>query len=605
MSVGPPICMTFTHWTVQEKYGQPASSTRLSGVSARSVDEEEESGSSSDSEEEDDDGVLASEALDAQIQETLDAIRKKDPRVYDKNMTFYSSLEGEVVAKSDPKPKEAKPMYLNDYHRTNLIGEKTHSPERSVPATYADQQEDLKNRLVKEMHAAAIDQIKRGASDEEGEEDDFLVTKSSFDGNGGSKAHRNRDFGELDVGNADNDPEAYLSKFMSARAWVPSQGSRFQPFESDDDEEDRRADEFEEAYNLRFEDPAKSNEKLMSHARDAAAKYSVRVESLNPRKRARETDRSKKEAAKILREEEKSRFRKLKVAEAEEKIQRIKEAAGLHGESLNEGDWSVFLEEGWDDTRWEAEMKKRFGDNYYADRDADSGQANGNRQKLRKPKWDDDIEINDLVPDFEAGDATEARFELSDDDQAEVGASLENGDAHLKKRDRKEAREQHKKETRQERRKIERLVDEQMNVQETLSNFGKKHAGQFRYRETSPLTFGLTSQDILMASDSQLNEYAGLKKIAAFRDTDKKKKDRKHLGKKGRLRQWRKDIFGDENGPKQTFAEVFTGEQFDGKRMRPKDPGREHDNLRRGKSRKKRASKGNTIDSVVLSQHRN
>ena len=62
---------------------------------------------------------------------------------------------------------------------------------------------------------------------------------------------------------------------MSAKAWVPNDNSKFQPFESNDEEEDRRAEAFEEAYNLRFEDSKASNEKLMSHARDTIAKYSV------------------------------------------------------------------------------------------------------------------------------------------------------------------------------------------------------------------------------------------------------------------------------------------------------------------------------------------
>jgi protein KRI1 len=76
-----------------------------------------------------------------------------------------------------------------------------------------------------------------------------------------------------------------------------------------------------------------------------------------------------------------------------------------------------------------------------------------------------------------------------------------------------------------------------------------KQPTKFRYRETSPTSFGLTPADILMAPDSQLNQFAGLKKMASFRDPEKKRKDKKHLGKKARLRQWRKETFGNEDGP--------------------------------------------------------
>jgi protein KRI1 len=58
-----------------------------------------------------------------------------------------------------------------------------------------------------------------------------------------------------------------------------------------------------------------------------------------------------------------------------------------------------------------------------------------------------------------------------------------------------------------------------------------------------------------------LNQFVGLKKLAAFRDPTKKQKDRKHLGKKARLRNWRKETFGDENGPRasELFASAKSG----------------------------------------------
>ena len=533
---------------MQEKYGQTISKRIENGTLNRNL--EEQSDTSTDSEEEDDNGVLVSEALDAQIQDTLEAIRKKDPRVYDKNVTFFSGLE-ESDDTTEAIPRPSKPMYLSEYHRQNLLrndnGEELQGP---IQLTYSQQQESLKNSLVREMHLTA-----GSANNDDGESpnggDDFLVAKPTTNSASVHEAQLRR-ANELDVGNADKDPEAYLTKFMSGRAWVSQEGSKFHPFESDE-EEDQKAEEFEEAYNLRFEDPAKSNEKLTSHARDAAARHSVRKEKLNSRKKAREEKRAAKETARQVRDEERARLRKLKVGEAEEKIQKIKEAAGVRDDLFNQQDWSAFLDEGWDDSRWEEEMKKRFGEDYYADRDFDEV-----RGKVKKPKWEEDININDLLPDFDIVD----KVTLTDGSEAEAEAGLQNQDVRSDRKQEKKERHQKRKESRQERRKIERLIDEQMQVDEALSKFGKKHAGNFRYRETSPLTFGLTAQDILLASDSQLNQYAGLKKMAAFRDSDKKRKDKKHLGKKARLRQWRKDTFGDEHGPTRTLAEILTGNGF-------------------------------------------
>ena len=566
-------------YSVQEKYGSDVSAGVLRRVGSNQ-DGDRGTGSStnsdSDSEEEDDDGVLASEALDRQIQDTLEAIRRKDPRVYDESAKFFTDIDDEAQDSKDYKNKPEKPMYLNDYHRRNLLEGPTSTEDRDeATISYAQQQNDLKHVIVKEMHAMANERIDLGV-DEDGSDysdDEFLVRKPSKSQEN-QTAQSKAKVPKVNLEGADKDPETFLSDFMSARAWVPAAGTTFQPFESDDEEEDRRAELFEEAYNLRFEDPQASNEKLLSHARDAAAKYSVRKESTNPRRKAREAERAKKEAARQAREEEKARYRKLKVSEVEEKLRKIKDAAGLRGKSLQEQNWSAFLDESWDDKRWEQEMRKRFGDDYYADHDSNgSNEEEAKRkEKIKKPKWEDDIDIDDLVPDFDAAAHKTPRFSLTDDESTAGGAPAESSNmsdsqsiakskSKPKSKKRRERGEQ-KTEARFERRKIEQLVDNSMKVDETLSNFGKKHTGHFRYRETSPIAYGLTPHDILMASDSQLNQYAGLKKMAAFRDSDKKSKDKKRLGKKARLRQWRKETFGHEQGPQKTLAEVFAGQDL-------------------------------------------
>jgi protein KRI1 len=54
------------------------------------------------------------------------------------------------------------------------------------------------------------------------------------------------------------------------------------------------------------------------------------------------------------------------------------------------------------------------------------------------------------------------------------------------------------------------------------------------------MTFGLTSLEILTASDAQLNEFVGLKKLAPYRAQEVKQRDQKKYGNKKRLREWRK-----------------------------------------------------------------
>ncbi|OCK76253.1 Krr1-domain-containing protein [Lepidopterella palustris CBS 459.81] len=553
---------------LEEKYGKTKVQNKGIEDDAESDDDDDDD-DDTESESEDDDGLLATEDLDAEISATLQAIRSKDPRVYDKNMTFYSEIDTDTITEMN-KVKTEKPMTLRDYHTKNLLEGKVGLEDEdgdAPPKTYAQEQEAVRKDLVKQMHAA-------GDSQDE-EEGDFLVRKAKLvrdDVPESTTKNPQVKLNELDIESADKDPEKYLSNFLAARAWVPTSSSRFQPLESDDDEDDQRADEFEAAYNLRFEDPEHANEKLMTIARDTAAKYSVRREEPSKRRKVRDAERAKREAEKAQRQEEKARLRKLKIDEMEEKVKRIRKTAGLTGKDFKMDEWAEVLEADWDDDKWDQEMQKRFGDSYYEAGEADTGvESNGpldgkskGKKKIKKPKWDDDIDIKDLIPDFEDEDA-KLSFALSSSDEADsdlddaptAGTAKQ---AKQKKKDRIAARTEAKRNARRDRRLIESLVDQNLDLSLSLPVSKSKPSG-FRYRETSPTTFGLTPRDILLANDTQLNKFAGLKKMATFRDLQKKKKDKKNLSKKARLRQWRLETFGDEDGPKGGFETLLGGEE--------------------------------------------
>ncbi|KAB8296811.1 hypothetical protein EYC80_002228 [Monilinia laxa] len=534
---------------LEEKYTKKPGPTIGRNGEKKYGDKYDEDSSSSDDEDEDDEGFLATEDLDKEISATLQALRSKDPRVYDEKVTFYAPIDEDAEDGTTTEKKE-KPMYLKDYHRQNLLaGHTGGEEEENVPQTFAQEQEALKKKIVGEMHAAA------GDGSDSDEDEGFLVKKDNKSGLSSQGIHPSRASKvEVDVAIADKDPETFLSNFMAARAWVPSDGARFQPLESDDEEEDDRAEQFETAYNLRFENPAGSNEMLKSYARDVVAEKSVRRDEVSSRKKARDAAREKKEAEKKEREEERSRLKRLKIEEMEERLQKIKKAAGLSGKVLKDEEWGQFLDAAWDDDNWEAEMNKRFGESYYAEQeggsDSDDETGGKKKKKVKKPKWDDDIDIKDLIPEFDDEEvSSKPAFSLSDiEDDAEDNSDDE-GESSKKSKSNKERqleKQAKKKAARLERKKIEDLVDSKLDVDLSLAS---KKASVFRYRETSPTSFGLTARDILMAPDSSLNEFAGLKKMATFRDAEKKRKDKKHLGKKARLRQWRKETFGNEDGP--------------------------------------------------------
>lgn len=557
---------------VEEKYGNGA------------AEEEEDS---EDGVEEDDAGELVTEALDAEIFATLNAIRSKDPRVYQKEVTFYQSIDDEDAPEDTNGEKKEKPMTLKDYHTKNLLeGKIDPEEEDSVPVrTHQQELDDAREEALKAINAAA-------ASDDE-EEDEFLVAKSR------PAPQKRVKLTEEDVENADKDPETFLSNFMAARAWVPTGESHWKPLESDDEEEEERAEEYENAYNLYFEDPAGQNEKIVTYARDAVASTTVRREEKSARRKAREAARAKREAEKREREEELARLRKLRVEEMEDKVKQIRKLGGFSSKDFNVEDWADVLEADWSDNQWDEEMRKRFGDGYYNDgEEEDESDTEGKKKKPKKPVFDDDIDIKDLIPDFkEDDDEVPALSDLEEGDgdveEGDEDVEMEDADGEPSKakssKQRKQERADAKSATRRDRRLIEKLVDSSLEYDAALA--AKKGASGFKYRETSPTSFGLTPRDILLASDSQLNEFAGLKKLASFRDPAKKKKDKKHLSKKARLRQWRMDTFGDEEGPKGGFEMLLGDEEAPAKGKESKADKAGEVDIREGEKKKKKRSR--------------
>ncbi|KAI1330514.1 Krr1-domain-containing protein [Xylariaceae sp. FL0255] len=562
---------------------------------SKSKDDDDESDGSSSDETEDEDGFLATEELDAQISATLQAIKNKDPRVYDPKSTFYTPIDENATEKPESlHKKKDKPMFLRDYHREKLLRGDTGADDdeqEAPPQTYAQEQEHLRKSLKDEVQA----QLKAAANDEQSsDDDDFVKAKQSTrvvpeNGIHPSRAQKVK-VPKPDLKDADKNPELFLSNFMASRAWIEDEGTAWQPFESDEGEDDK-ADEWEAAYNMRFEDPSKSNEVLRSYARDVTAARSVRREEKTGRKRQREIEREQKEAEKQQRKEEHSRLKRLKLEEAEEKLKKIKKAAGLRGKALEDEEWQGLLEGAWENDKWEEEMNKAFNDQYYAEGDTGSGDddAEGSKsKKVKKPTWDDDIDIKDLVPDFD--DEERPNITLTDDEEGQEPDDEDEGEPSAKRqktsKDRKKEKLMSQKAARQERTKLEALVDAHMDLEDPEILKGassSKDQPRFGYRETKAESFGLTTRDILMASDADLNTFVGLKKLAHFRDPEKQSKDRKRLGKKARLRQWRKDTFGPEF--EREPPELNFGKPEKAKKEKAAD---EEGNIIDGSSKKKR-----------------
>ncbi|KAK6356325.1 KRRI-Interacting protein 1 [Orbilia javanica] len=525
---------------LEEKYGKSAAKRRKTDGSDDD-DSLASSDESSSSEDEDEFGELVTNDIDAQIKATISAIRSKDPRVYDAEAKFFDEDEAED-GEDGQTPKE-KSMTLKQYHQKNIMeGYTGGEDEDAPPRTYVEEQEHLKRTVVGEMHAAA-----EGSDDEA----DFLIRKP--------KELEAEDNETPDIAlpeDPEADPEKFLDAFFTTKAWVPKDAAGNVPFESDDDEEEDAAEEFEQMYNMRFEDPTVADRsKIITHARDIAKQKSLRREEKSRRKKARDEKRTRKEREEEEKNAEKNRLRKLRVEEMEKKIKMVREAGGLDieaGAEVVDEKWKKFLDDAWEDEGWEKQMGDLYGDKYYDDEEdlgnddddeEETEESKGKKSKKpKKPTWDDDIDINDLVPDFKADES------MSDAENAEEGGvALEEpvvAEASSSAAKPKKGAKKDKRADRLLRAQIESYVDDKMPL--SLPGSSKGSGATFRYREVTPESFQLTPTDILFAGDKQLNAYAGLKKLASYRDDAKKLKDRKRYAKnKGfKLREWRKEVFG-------------------------------------------------------------
>ncbi|KAK9354035.1 KRI1-like family C-terminal-domain-containing protein [Lipomyces doorenjongii] len=460
---------------------------------------------SSSSEEEDEEADLLTEDIDQRIAEVVNALRRNDPNVVkNPNVRFFD----DVHTSTNDKEKKDKPVYLRDYHRMNLLNElpdHSHDSNATGELPYAIQVEQERVELVREMHSAAAD--------------------DGDDSDGGfplKKAETLREVQPIELPDPGDDPESFLEKYMTSKAWLPSasvkrakkstkttESEHAPELVEEDSEFDDKADEFEAKYNFRFE-AGEEAAQIVSYGRDVVNAHSVRRDEETARQRSRRLEREEKEAEKKKKLAELARYKQLKVKDVMKKLQRVKEIAGLRSdEQLDIAPED--LETDFKEDEWDEKMTRAFGDEFYGRKD-------------KKPEWNFDIEIDDIVPGFS-----------------------EESEQKLSKRQKKKLEHQKKSDDKKLKNKVEEFVEaEILPFEDSITD---EPETKFRYREVSPESFNLNPADILLADDNQLNEFIGLKKLAPYREPEKKQKDHKKYAKKKRLREWRKQVFGTTDAP--------------------------------------------------------
>ncbi|GAO48403.1 Krr1-domain-containing protein [Saitoella complicata NRRL Y-17804] len=524
-------------------------------VNAEDPEDDEDSETDSEDETEDEDAELLTPAVDAAILKTIAKIRSGDKELFDKDKPFnFEEAERELQKQrkeAREKAKESKPMFLKDYHRRNLLEGGGDEDEDMADAdadfgaqmrekydmTHVQEQAKLKAEISSAFHAGAEEDeddddllvARKKGNEEMADEEDgykkFLIEaagdeelKQWLD-----KAKKDKDIKVTEVAYDDEEKgEEFLMNFIMNRGWMDKDASRVPTYDEivqeDEDEFDDRVDHFENAYNFRYEEAGAAD--IVGHARNIT---SVRRKD-DKRKAARDARNERKELEKQQKLEELRRLKNLKRKEIEEKLKKIAEITGSETVPFDDVD----LEGEFDPERWDRKMQEAFDDKYYEGKDT-------------KPTFDDDIDIDDIVPEFSKKNAKNKPATMVDENGEEI---IMDADYAVEGERARTSRKEKRKEILDKKRKLDDYIDNhyQLDYEDMIGDLPTR----FKYRTVESEDFGLSPADILLADDTQLNEFIGLKKLNPFRTREQVMKDKRKYAKKKRLQQWRQEVFGKE-----------------------------------------------------------
>lgn len=509
--------------------------------------EDEKFDESSSDEDEDEFGDLITEDIEAGINQVLKTLDENPEKLLDKSTTFFRGVE---AAKEAAKNEKLKPIYLKDYHRLQLLArEKTgfnsdsedeeqepEYPEGKKP--YAIQQKEDKEKILAEINKAV-----EGKDDSQGEDND---KDDESDDDFFTKRKEQRTVETVELPNPQEDSSKFLNAYLEKKAWLPravdkSTGEFVIPTYSDlvedDDEFDDNAETYENAYNMRFEDP-NANE-IMSYAR---TQNTIRREKSSSRKRKRDA----KIAA--LKQEEEKQDAELQHLKNKKATQLIKKMDKIKSQFMEDPDAEElakifddeYLDGDFEGDEWDKRMTKMFGEEFYSqtgDLPDGAGEEDDYAGEGEKGEANDNVDFN-MDADFDPSTVGKSKSQLKKEEKL------------LQKQEKQKLLEV-----------AQRVVDENVDllIKEEGSKSLKKRLDtpRFKYRDVSPDSFGLTERDILLADDKDLNNFIGIKKLATYRDPEKKEKDRRKFGKSKRVKEWRMSVFNTKETPDDQYIQDY------------------------------------------------
>ncbi|KAJ3373938.1 hypothetical protein HDU91_002536 [Kappamyces sp. JEL0680] len=396
-----------------------------------------------------------------------------------------------------------------DYHRKALLNEN----EKDVPTvkSFVEEQTDIKQSFLNALKDDIQDEselfsIRR--------EEETLDSKSLIESSHADidvlekKAYSNFLLSQLDGlekkkwtnankknQSTEKNDDTFLMQFVLNRGWVDPEKDKIPTYQeitmhdNTDDEDEERMDDFEAKYNFRFEEKRKDNTRTLK----------------------RQSEKEKKEAQKLKKQQELMRLKNLKKEELSLKLKKIQEMAGGSLIGLDNLDF-----------------EKEFDPNDYDQQMTKETKGSG---KPKKPTWDEDIDISDIVPNTNLESVSkklelksgEHIYENNFEDQHQIDASRSKTELQTD---------------------LDKYLEEyyQLDYEDLIGDIPVR----FKYRNVDPESYSLKTEEILLADDTDLNNVVSLKKLAPFRSQQMKEKDshKWKITKKKRLWEFRSKLKG-------------------------------------------------------------
>uniref|UniRef100_A0A915B1F1 Protein KRI1 homolog n=1 Tax=Parascaris univalens TaxID=6257 RepID=A0A915B1F1_PARUN len=557
---------------------------------------------------------------------TLAALKTHDPKIYTGESLFTaeaSSSETNEAKKREVKVKrKPKPMYLKDYERKLIleragdISEEEDEGDRGhCEPNYFEKQRKIKQEIIE---ALAVEE-------DNDDEDDTLLRKREKSENEIKKeedeyyewlkGRRKEDIADAEqlkglreLWNDTNldDDEKFLRDYLLNKDYESNDVVEIPTYEDiinveEDDEEMEREREFERKFNFRFEEP--DQEFIKQYPR--TVKESLRKVD-ERRKERRDAYKLRKENEKREKKEHIKRLKAMKRKEIEEKLERLKRMAGDEDLPVKVDD----LEDDFDPAAYDKRMQELFNSRYY------EKEADNDAEKPIFSELSDDSSDESNYDNFAIGTTHQGIDEAHEESSLNEATSSD----HHRDRNSKESLFREKKPTARRKKRNSRFAEavlrkkplfdpKEKTFEEYFNEYysldyediiGGDITTRFKYRNVAANSFGLTADEILNADDRQLNAWASLKKVTAYRTDAEERYDIQAYEKKAKNIEKKRRILSTDFGGKRSKKLKEMEEKCDS--QGEKSGGGNELNAKRNNKKKKKKKIKKQMDNAMMDE---